>query len=128
MRPSELVVRAFDGSRQTVIGEVNLLIKITPHTFFITFFMMGIHPTYSCLLGRAWIHSSRVVTSMLYQSFKCLVINKLVVIEGKEDIKVSPLASFWYIEGGREVQEIPFQSFEVFNVDMVGSIGEVKIV
>lgn len=49
MKPSELVVREFDGSRRTVIGEVDLPTKIGPHTFFIT---MYIYPTYSYLLGR----------------------------------------------------------------------------
>ncbi|XP_050919814.1 uncharacterized protein LOC127137391 [Lathyrus oleraceus] len=66
MKPSELVVRAFDGSRRTAIGEVNLPMKIVPHTFFITFFVMDIHPTYSCILGRLWIHSVGVVTSALH--------------------------------------------------------------
>lgn len=62
MKPSELVVRVFDDSRQTVIGEVDLPIKI-------------------------------------------------VLIEREEDIMASHLASFRYVEGGGEVQEIPFQSF-----------------
>lgn len=41
---------------------------------------------------------------------------------------VSHLATFLYVEGGREVQEIPFQLFEVVNVDMVVPIGEVKTI
>lgn len=57
MKPSELMVRSFDGSRRTVIGEVDMPMKIGPYTFFITFFVMDIHPAYSCLLGRPWIHS-----------------------------------------------------------------------
>lgn len=93
MKPSELVVREFDGSRRTVIYEVDLPIKIAPHTFFITFFVMNIDPTYSCLLGRPWIHSAGVVTSTLYQRLKYLVSNKLVVVEGEEDIMVSHLTS-----------------------------------
>lgn len=50
MKPIELVVRAFNGSRRTVVGEVDLPIKIAPLTFFITFFVMYIYPFYSCLL------------------------------------------------------------------------------
>lgn len=80
MKPSELVVRAFDGSRRIVIGEIDLPIKIGPHTFFITFFVMDIHPAYSFLLGRPWIHSGGVVTSTLYQRLKFVVNNKLVVV------------------------------------------------
>lgn len=33
MKSSELIVRGFDDSRNTFIGEVELLIKIGPHTF-----------------------------------------------------------------------------------------------
>lgn len=126
MKPSELVVRAFDGSRRTIIVEVDLPIKIGPHTFFIAFFVVGIHPTYSCLLGRPWIHSVRAVTSMLHQRLKFLSNNKLVVVEGEEDIMMSHLASFRYVEGEGELKEIPLQSFEIVNVEMVGHVGEVK--
>lgn len=62
MKPSKLVVNEFDGSRRTLIGELDLPIKIRPHTFF----MMDIHPAYNCLLGRPWIHSIGVVNSTLY--------------------------------------------------------------
>lgn len=37
MKPSSLVVRTFDGSRRSVIGEVDLPMKIVSHTLFIIF-------------------------------------------------------------------------------------------
>lgn len=37
MKPNTLIVRAFNDSRRSVLGEVNLLITIGPYTFFITF-------------------------------------------------------------------------------------------
>lgn len=92
MKPNELVVRTFDGSRRTVVGEVDLIVNIGPHTFFITFYVMDIYPAYSCLLGRPWIHLAGAVTSTLHQRFKFLINNKLVVVEGEEDIMVSHLA------------------------------------
>ena len=97
VKPSELVVRVFGGSKRTVIGEIDLPMKIGPHTFFITLFVMDIHPTYSCLLGRPWIYSVRVVTSMLHQRLKFVVNNKLVVVEGEEYFLVSHLDLFRYI-------------------------------
>lgn len=36
------MVRVFDGSRRTVIGEIDLPMKIGPHIFFITLFVMDI--------------------------------------------------------------------------------------
>ncbi|XP_050877043.1 uncharacterized protein LOC127080791 [Lathyrus oleraceus] len=119
MKPSELIVRAFDGTRRTVISEVNLPMKIGPHTFVITLFVMDIYPAYNCLLGRPWIHSAGAVTSMLHQKLKFLADDKLVVVEGEEDIMVSHLTSFRYVEGEGEMREVPFQSFEVINVEMV---------
>ncbi|KAI5424531.1 hypothetical protein KIW84_030637 [Lathyrus oleraceus] len=63
MRQSGVVVKAFDGSRKTVIGEVDLPIKIGPSDFQITFQVMDIHPSYSCLLGRPWIHEQGLFKS-----------------------------------------------------------------
>lgn len=97
MKPSELVVQAFNGSRRTVIGEIDLPMKIGPHTLFITFFVMDILPTYSCLLGRPWIHSVNVVTSTLHQRLKFVVNNKPIMVEWKEDFMVSHLVYFHYV-------------------------------
>lgn len=83
MKPSTLVVRAFGGSRRLVIGEVDLPIKIGPYTLFITFYVMDIYPTYSCLLGRPSIHSVGAVTSTLHQKLKFIVNGKMIVIDGE---------------------------------------------
>ena len=83
MRQSGVVVKAFDGSRKTVIGEVDLPIKIGPSDFQITFQVMDIRPLYSCLLGRPWIHEAGAVTSTLHQKLKFVKNKKLVVVGGK---------------------------------------------
>jgi hypothetical protein len=44
MKPNTLIVKAFDGSRRAVIGEVDLPTKIGPTIFNITFQVMDIHP------------------------------------------------------------------------------------
>jgi len=66
LRRSEVMVKAFDGSRKNVLGEVDLPITIGPHVFQITFQVMDIQASYSCLLGRPWIHEAGAVTSMLH--------------------------------------------------------------
>ncbi|RDX92414.1 hypothetical protein CR513_25463, partial [Mucuna pruriens] len=66
LRTSSMVVRAFDGSKREVIGEITLPIYIGPTIFDVTFQVMDIHPMYSCLLGRPWIHAARVVPSSLH--------------------------------------------------------------
>ncbi|XP_058763854.1 uncharacterized protein LOC131637289 [Vicia villosa] len=112
IRPSSMVVKAFDGSQSTVFGEVDLPIKIGPHTFYITFQVMDIEPAYTCLLGRPWIHSAGAVTSTLHQKLKFLTEGKLVVIEGEEDIFVSHLESYRYIGVEEDCVETPFQVLE----------------
>lgn len=116
MKPNTLIVKAFDGSRRAVIWEVDLPINIGPTVFTITFQVMDIHPRYSCLLGRPWIHSTGAVTSTLHQKLKFITNDKMIVIGGEEDILVSHLTSFRYIEVDGEITKTPFQSLEVVNV------------
>ncbi|KAI5385363.1 hypothetical protein KIW84_072096 [Lathyrus oleraceus] len=112
MRQSGVVVKAFDGSRKTVIGELDLPIKIGPSDFHITFQVMDIHPSYSCLLGRPWIHEASAVTSTLHQKLKFVKNKKLVVIGGEKALLVSHLSSFSYIDAENEVGT-PFQALSI---------------
>jgi hypothetical protein len=121
MRPSSMVVKAFDGSRRTVVGEVDLPILIGPQLFTITFQVMDINPTYSCLLGRPWIHDVGAVTSTLHQKLKFITGDKMIVVSGQEDMMVSHLSSFRYIEADEEATEVPFQALEIASVMMLKS-------
>ena len=112
MRQSGVVVKDFDGSRKTVIGEVDLPIKIGPSNFQITFQVMDIHPSYSCLLGRPWIHEAGAVTSTLHQKLKFVKNKKLVVVGGEKALLVSHLSSFSYIDTEDEVGT-PFQALSI---------------
>ncbi|KAI5409937.1 hypothetical protein KIW84_055409 [Lathyrus oleraceus] len=112
MRQSGVVVKAFDGSRKTVIGEVDLPVKIGPSDFQITFQVMDIHPSYSCLLGRPWIHEAGAVTSTLHQKLKFVKNRKLVVVGGEMALLVSHLSSFSYIDVEDEVGT-PFQALSI---------------
>lgn len=116
MRPSALVVKAFDGSKRMVIRDIDLPILIGPQTFRITFQVMDIMPSYNCLLGRLWIHVAGVVTSSVYQKPKSVTSSKLVSISGEEDIFVSHLTSFRYIQLDEEIVETPLLALKVVNV------------
>ena len=89
LRPSSMLVCAFDGSRREVRGEIDLPLQIGPHTCQVTFQVMDINPTYNCLLGCPWIHSVGVVPSTLHQKLKFIVEGHLVIVSGEEDILVS---------------------------------------
>ena len=97
MKFSGMVVKAFDGSRKSVIGEVDLPMTIGPHTFQITFQVMDVQAAYSCLLGRPWIHEAGAVTSTLHRKLKFITNGKLVTISGEQALLVSHLSSFSYI-------------------------------
>ncbi|GAU40821.1 hypothetical protein TSUD_398050, partial [Trifolium subterraneum] len=116
IRPSSLIVKAFDGSKRAVMGEVDLPILIGPQLFTITFQIMDINPSYSCLLGRLWIHAARAITSTLHQKLKFIAGDKMIVVSGQEDMMVSHLSSFRYIEADDEAFEVPFQALEIATI------------
>jgi len=95
LRPSTMVVRAFDGSKREVVGEVELPVQVGPCTFQVVFQVMDISPAYSCLLGRPWIHTAGVVPS------------------GEEDLMVCGPTSTPYIEAAEEALETSFQALEI---------------
>ncbi|XP_050897058.1 uncharacterized protein LOC127103860 [Lathyrus oleraceus] len=77
--------------------------------------VMDIHPAYSCILGRPWIHEAGAVTSTLHQKLKFVKNGKLVIIGGEKALLVSHLSSFTYAEI-EEAVGTPFQAFPVANV------------
>lgn len=107
MRPSVMVVRAFDGEISSIMGEIDLSMRILAHVFQITFQVTDINPTYICLLGRLCINVFGVVTSTLHQLIKFVVKDKLVIVFG-EDMMVSHLSSLCYIEADEGSLEISF--------------------
>ncbi|XP_050897782.1 uncharacterized protein LOC127104649 [Lathyrus oleraceus] len=81
LRPTDLVVRAFDGSKRAVFGEVELPVKIGP------------------------------------EMLKYILDGQVVTICGEEDIFVSQLSSFKYVEMDGEIFETPSQAFETVKVE-----------
>ncbi|KAL5166221.1 hypothetical protein HKD37_18G051227 [Glycine soja] len=123
LKPSSMVVRAFDDTRREVRGEIDLPVQIGPHTCQVTFQIMDINPPYSCLLGRPWIHSVGVVPSTLHQKLKFVVEGHLVIVSGEEDILVSCPSSMPYVEAAEKSLETAFQSFEVVSISSVDSFS-----
>jgi len=122
LRPSSMVVCAFDGNCQEVRGEIDLPVQIGPHTSRVTFQVMDINPAYNCLLGHPWIHSVGVIPSTLHQKLKFVVEGHLVIVSGEEDVLVSCSSSMPYMEAAEESLETAFQSFEVVSNASVDSL------
>ncbi|XP_017406150.1 uncharacterized protein LOC108319500 [Vigna angularis] len=101
LKPSTMIVRAFDGSKRDVMGEIDLPVQVGPCVFQITFQVMDIHPAYSFLLGRPWIHSAEVVPSTLHQKLKYVMDNQLIIVSGEEDFLVRGPLSTRYIKAAK---------------------------
>jgi len=107
LRRSGVMAKAFDGSRKNFLGEMDLPITIGPHVFQITFQVMDIHASYSCLLGRPWIHEAGVVTSTLHHKLKFVKNGRLVTVNGEGALLVSHLSAFSFI-GADSIKGTPF--------------------
>ncbi|KAI5426567.1 hypothetical protein KIW84_032125 [Lathyrus oleraceus] len=126
LTPSDLIVRAFDGSKRSVFGEVTLPVKIGPEVFDIIFYVMDIQPAYSCLLGRPWIHAAGAVSSTLHQKLKYVWNGQIGTVCGEEDILVSHLSSFKYVEVDGEIHETLCQAFETVALERVAFAEQKK--
>ncbi|RDY10763.1 hypothetical protein CR513_04674, partial [Mucuna pruriens] len=100
LRASSVVVRAFDGSKREVMGEISLPILIGPALFNINFQVMDIRPTYSA------------VPSSLHQQVKFINNHQIINIMGKKELVITTPALEEYIEGDEEALKA-FQSLEV---------------
>ena len=69
---------------------------------------MDIQASYTCLLGRPWIHEAGAVTSTLHQKFKFVSHGKLITVNGESALLVSHLSAVSYI-GGNSTEGSSFQ-------------------
>ncbi|XP_057426077.1 uncharacterized protein LOC130719465 [Lotus japonicus] len=119
MRPSLMVVKAFDGTRREVLGEIDLPVLVGPVTFIMTFQVIDMVPAYSCLLGRPWMHPAKALPSTLHQKIKFIVDDKLVIVSAEEDMLISKPITTPYIEAAEGAVEASFQSLEIANATYV---------
>ena len=98
---SDLMVRAFDGSRREVIGTICLPLEIGPSTFMVDFQVMDVDPSYTMLLGRPWIHSAGAVPSTLHQRLKFIDEGRVITVKGEGEIMVSKPCSLPYNEAAK---------------------------
>jgi hypothetical protein len=115
-----VTVRAFDGTKRSVCGEIELPIAVGPHEFKVTFQVMEIQASFSCLLGRPCIHDDGAVTSTLHQKLKFVSHGKLITVNGESALLVSNLSAFSYI-GGNSSDGSSFQGLSA-----EGNAGKVE--
>ncbi|XP_038679469.1 uncharacterized protein LOC119980745, partial [Tripterygium wilfordii] len=91
LRPVPMVVRAFDGTRREIMGEIEIPLQVASVTFNVPFVVMDISPTYSCLLGRPWIHTAGAVPSSLHQMLKFIHDGRVYIVKGQSEWMVASL-------------------------------------
>ncbi|KAK8559962.1 hypothetical protein V6N12_012773 [Hibiscus sabdariffa] len=119
MKAYQNTVRAFDGTQRDVLGKITVPLLIGPAEYEVDFVVMDIKPTYSCLLGRPWIHAAGAVPSTLHQKLKFVIDGKLVTMQGEEDIITSIATNTPYIEMDEDAVECSFRSLELVSATFV---------
>ena len=103
-----------------VIGNITIQLQIGPCTYEVDFQVMDINPSYNCLLGRPWIHSTRAILSFLHQNLKFVIDDKLVTIRAEEEMIATTFTEDIYIEPNEDAPDSSFQSFEFVNATFMG--------
>ncbi|XP_049393035.1 uncharacterized protein LOC125857472 [Solanum stenotomum] len=117
IRPSNIFVLAYDGSRRDTIGEIKLNMTIGPVDFMIVFQVMNMDTSYNFLLGRPWIHMARAVPSTLHQVVKFEHNYQEIIVHGEDDLPIYKDPSIQYIEAKEGYDSIVYQSFDGVSVD-----------
>uniref|UniRef100_A0A2N9IZD2 G-patch domain-containing protein n=1 Tax=Fagus sylvatica TaxID=28930 RepID=A0A2N9IZD2_FAGSY len=115
VRVTSMVVRAFDGTRREVLGEIDLPVEVGPQVYNINFQVLRIDSPYNLLLGRPWLHTAGAVPSSLHQKMKLIIGNQLVTILAEEPISIYNDGAVPYIDGCAS-EEASFHSFEFVTV------------
>ena len=119
VRPNNVCVRAFDGSKTDVIGEIELILKIGPVDFTVNFQVLSINASNNLLLGRPWVHRAGAVPSTLHQMVKFEYDRQEVIVHSEGDLSVYKDSSLHFIKANNENEALVYQAFEVVVVEHI---------
>ena len=88
---------------------------------------MDIRHSYSCLLGRQWIHNAGAITSTLHQMLKYLIQGKIITVHGEEEYMINLL--FISVEMALEqtIKSIQIQNAQLQDMFLNLSKGQEKV-
>nr|XP_025884578.1 uncharacterized protein LOC112940521 [Solanum lycopersicum] len=119
VRPNNVCVRAFDGSKTDVIGEIELVLTIGPVDFAVNFQVLDINASYNLLLGRPWVHKAGAIPSTLHQMIKFEHDRQEVIVHGEGDLSIYKDSSFPFINADNENEALVYQASEVVVIEHV---------
>ena len=79
---------------------------------------MDIHPSYSMLLGRPWIHAAGAVPSSLHQCLKYIMNGMLVTVKAEETISMVKNVTIPFLEA-EDCMDDNLHAFEIVNTEWV---------
>ena len=118
MKPSTMMARAYDGLPRPIIGTLEVELYVGPQMFLVALQVMDIHPSYSMLLGRPWIHAAGAVTSSLHQCLKYIINGMLVTVKAEETISMVKNMAIPFLEAEDCTGE-NLHAFEIVNTEWV---------
>ena len=118
MQLSVITARAYDGSPRQVIRTIEVELAMGPQVFLVTLQVMDIHPSYSMLLGRPWIHSAGVIASSLHQCLKYIANGVLFFVKAEETISMVINMAVPFIKE-KDCRDGNLYTFEVVNIEWV---------
>ena len=118
IKPSTMMVRVYDGLSRQVIGTLEIKLYMRLQVFLVTLQMMDIHPSYSLLLERPWIHTIGAVTSSLHQYLKYIMNGMLVTVKAKETVLMVRNVVIPFIEA-EDCKDENNYALKIINTDWV---------
>ncbi|XP_075633491.1 uncharacterized protein LOC142605950 [Castanea sativa] len=123
IRPTTMIIKAFDGTLREVQGEIELAIGIGPRSFMVNFQVIKVDSPYNMLLGRPWLHTAGIVASTLHRRLKFPSEDQLITIMAEEPLTIFKETSIPYI-GANAFPEATFHNFEL--VSMISRASELE--
>lgn len=117
IRPNNICVRAFDGIKRDIIGEIYLILTIGPVDFKVTFQVLDMDTSYNFLLGRSWIHAAGVVPYTLHQLVKFEHEDQEIVVHKEDEQSIYRDPSVPCLEAREGSEHIVYQAFEIVVAD-----------
>ena len=91
LKPSEVVIKAYDDIKRPVAGTFRALVKISPIEEWVNLHVIDILVTFAILLGRPWFHPLGGLPSTLHQKIKFPHEGKIVTILAETEAVVAAL-------------------------------------
>ncbi|XP_027768526.1 uncharacterized protein LOC114074739 [Solanum pennellii] len=104
-------------AKRDTLGEIYLIVTIGSAEFGITFKVIDMDTSYNLLLGRPWIHMSRVVPSTLHQVVKFEHDKQEIIVHGEDDLPITRDLSIPCIEAKRGCESLNYQALEIITVN-----------